>query len=381
MTTNTNASGHTSRSAIRRGLMAIGATATALLVLPGVAHADDDHDDRGGAVYTATNSPAGNEVLAFSRSDDGQLTPAGSYPTGGTGTGAGLGSQGSVTLTDDGRYLLVVNAGSDDVSAFRVRRDGLELVNTVPTGGDTPTSVTADHDDVFVLNAGSATISGFHLGRHGLEPVPGSSASLSTTTGGPGQVGFAPDGKQIVVTLRAANAFDVFRVGRHGNITGPVTTASNGPTPFGFDFDRRGRIVVANANAGVALGSSASSYQIGRDGVLGAISGPVPTTQTAACWLVVTGDGRYAYTTNAASASISGYRIGRDGTLTLISPVTGATGNGAVDVALSRDSRFVYNVNQASDTISMFEVAADGTLVSIGSMTGVPATALGIAAS
>ncbi|WP_406053080.1 hypothetical protein [Kribbella sp. NBC_00889] len=35
--------------------------------------------------------------------------------------------------------------------------------------------------------------------------------------------------------------------------------------------------------------------------------------QAAACWLVVTGDNRYAYTVNAASSSISSYRITADG--------------------------------------------------------------------
>src|SRR5260370_14078896 len=38
-----------------------------------------------GAVYTMTNSPAGNAIEAFARAADGSLTPAGTYPTGRTG--------------------------------------------------------------------------------------------------------------------------------------------------------------------------------------------------------------------------------------------------------------------------------------------------------
>ena len=34
--------------------------------------------------------------------------------TSGTGTGAGLGSQGSLALSADGRWLLAVNAGSNE---------------------------------------------------------------------------------------------------------------------------------------------------------------------------------------------------------------------------------------------------------------------------
>src|SRR5256885_1109940 len=70
------------------------------------------------AVYTSTNSPAGNAVVAFDRSGQGSLQAAGSFATGGTGTGGGLGTQGAVTLSDDGRELYVVNAGSNQITAF-----------------------------------------------------------------------------------------------------------------------------------------------------------------------------------------------------------------------------------------------------------------------
>src|SRR5438874_12240054 len=69
------------------------------------------------AVYTSTNSPSGNEVVAFDRSGNGALQPVGSFATGGTGTGGGLGNQGAVTLSHSGRELYVVNAGSDQITA------------------------------------------------------------------------------------------------------------------------------------------------------------------------------------------------------------------------------------------------------------------------
>ena len=68
-----------------------------------------------------SNQPAGNAVLRFDRGRDGSLVQSGSYPTGGTGTGGGLGSQGAVTLDDTGRYLYAVNPGSATVTSFRVR--------------------------------------------------------------------------------------------------------------------------------------------------------------------------------------------------------------------------------------------------------------------
>src|SRR5215210_2978509 len=73
-----------------------------------------------GAVYVQTNA-APNEVIAFRRADDGSLDRIGSVATGGEGDGSPhLQSQGSVTLTSDGRHLLVTNAASEDVSVFSV---------------------------------------------------------------------------------------------------------------------------------------------------------------------------------------------------------------------------------------------------------------------
>src|SRR5207244_828413 len=71
-------------------------------------------------IYTLTNQPSGNAVAIFTQNADGSLAAAGAVSTGGLGSGAGLGSQGSVTLSENGRLLFAVNAGSNEISAFRV---------------------------------------------------------------------------------------------------------------------------------------------------------------------------------------------------------------------------------------------------------------------
>src|SRR5262245_1693055 len=154
-----------------------------------------------GAVYVLSNQPAGNAVLRFERQRDGSLVQAGSYAAGGTGTGGGLGSQGAVTVDDSGRYLYAVNPGSNSVASFRLRRDGLDLVDVVESGGAMPTSVTVHGNLVYVLNAGDpGSISGF-LARHGnLEPLPGSTLPLSASGTAPAQVSFTPDGDRLIVT-------------------------------------------------------------------------------------------------------------------------------------------------------------------------------------
>src|SRR5687768_7502487 len=104
-----------------------------------------------GAVFTLSNSAAGNAVLAFARSADGSLTPAGSFATLGNGTGAGLGSQGAVVLSDDGELLFAVNAASNTITSFAVDGSSLTRVSTVASGGTLPISLTTHADILYVL--------------------------------------------------------------------------------------------------------------------------------------------------------------------------------------------------------------------------------------
>src|SRR5438132_11565210 len=107
------------------------------------------------AVYVQTNDATGNEVIAFSRTGNGALAPLGRYSTGGHGTGSPhLASAGSVVLSDDGRWLLVVNAGSDELSLFAVQPGGLRLAGRAGSGGSKTTSVAVSGALVYVLNNG-----------------------------------------------------------------------------------------------------------------------------------------------------------------------------------------------------------------------------------
>jgi 6-phosphogluconolactonase len=367
-----------------RGTPTAPATAPDLTPLLDQRDSDDDGGGRGGVVYTLSNAPSGNAVLAFARAADGSLAPAGSFATGGSGTGGGLSSQGAVILSRGTRYLFAVNAGSNQVSSFKVSARGLELASVVGSGGTMPTSVTAHGRLLYVLNAGgTGNITGFRIGHGGeLTPIPGSTRSLSTSAAEPAQVEFTPDGKLLVVAERATNTLSTYRVDRDGRAWGPIVNPSSGATPFGFAFDRRGNLIVSEAFGGAPDASATSSYHVRRDGTLRVISASVRTTETAACWAVVTRNGKFAYVTNTGSASVSGYRVGHDGSLTLLDGdgKTGTTGASPIDAALSRGSRFLYTLDVAGRTISGFRVKADGALAPLGRTTGVPASAAGLAA-
>jgi len=340
-----------------------------------------------GAVYTLSNSAGGNEVLVFERAADGTLGGAVSVPTGGLGSGSAgsLGSQRALTLSANKKWLYAVNAGSNEISAFAVSNNGVSLASKVASGGVAPISVTAARDLVYVLNAGDAhnagNIAGFRVNGHGeLTPIAGSVRPLSAASVGPAQIQFSPNGLVLVVTEKATNVIDTYVVGPDGLATGPNVQPSAGQTPFGFDFDRFGRLIVSDAFGGAPGASGLSSYSVSDSGVLGTITPFAPDTQTAACWVVTTKDGRYAYTTNTGSASISSYTIDHSGALSLLSAVAGATGAGPIDAARDRDSRFLYTLDSGANAISAFGIRGDGSLAPIAGAGGLPASAVGLAA-
>jgi 6-phosphogluconolactonase len=337
-----------------------------------------------GAVYLATNATAGNQVLVLARAADGGLSAPQAFSTGGTGTGGGLGNQGGVVLAQGNRRLLVINAGSNEISVFAVRSKGVELLDRVPSGGQRPISVTVFRGLVYVLNAGgSGNISGFRLDVHGtLDPLPGSTRPLSTSASDPAQIAFSPDGTQLVVTEKAANTISTYQVNDAGLPSAPNAQPSAGATPFGFAFDRHQTLVVSEAFGGAPGASALSSYQLLGNGTLGVISESIGTTETAACWVVITGDGRFAYTSNTGSGNISGYRIGEKGSLSLLNPdgITGVTGAAPIDLALSNGDRYLYSLDSGSGTISAFRVRSDGSLEALPGVTGIPAGANGLAA-
>jgi 6-phosphogluconolactonase len=351
----------------------------------GVAPAEADGPN--GAIYTMSNNPSSNDVLVFHRAVEGTLMSAGSVPTGGLGAGGGLGNQGAVTLSDDGRWLLVVNPGSDDLSIFRVRHDDghLTLTDRVPSGGTLPISVTIHRDVVYALNAGgSGNIAGFRLSpRGGLLLLPASIQPLSSSSAAPAQVSFSPKGDFLVVTEKDTNIISTYMVDHGGLAMGPNAQPSQGITPFGFAVDQRGRLFVSEASSGAPDASSLSSYELSADGTLQALDGSVPTTETAACWVAITPNGLYAYVTNTGSGTVTGFAIGPDGMLTRLDAdgVTAAIAGGApIDAAIDRSGRFLYVLDAGTDRIIGYSIRRDGSLGGIGDPVVVPDGASGLAA-
>ena len=356
------------------GMTAVGAMVA--LSIPGVATA---HGRAAGFVYTETNAAGGNAVLAYARAWDGTLSAVGTFATGGLGSGGGLGSQGAVALAGGGRWLLAVNAGSNDVSLFRVRDDGrLVLTDRADAAGTNPISVTASDGVAYVLDAGGAgNIAGFRLGDGHLRRIGGSWRPLSGSGTNPAEVAFSTDGRHLVVTERATNLIDTYRVNDEGRAGSPVTTASSGLVPYGFAFDQRNHPIVSEA-----ANSTLSSYRLGAAGA-SVISASVPTGGLAACWVAVSPDGRWAFDSNAHGGTISSFSVGHDGSLSLTLSVAANTGAGStpLDLGVSSDGRFLYVVEAGAHALGGYAIGAGGTLSAVAGAPTLPAGTSGIAVS
>jgi len=195
-----------------------------------------------------------------------------------------------------------------------------------------------------------------------LQPLAGSTQPLSGPNTLPAQIEFSPDGNVLVVTEKDTNNIDTYVVNDDGFAGSAKVFLSAGTVPFGFSFGNRNRLYVSEAGS-----NSASSYQVYPDGNLEVISGAIPTGQGGVCWLVVTKNGRYAYTTNAGTGTISGFNIDRDGAISLLDEdgVTAKATGGVIDMALSNNSRYLYALSSGAGTIFGFQVGSDGQLTPV----------------
>jgi 6-phosphogluconolactonase len=292
-----------------------------------------------------------------------------------------VGVAGSV-MDEGAKFLVVVNAGSNDISSFAVDGGSLTLVNRVSSGGTRPVSVAVSKDYVYALNLLSNTIGVLAIGNDGsLTAIPGLTKALPAGASGAAEVRVSPNGQLLVVSERVSNRLDTFTIGNDGSLGDGVTTPAAGTTPFGFDFTTRGQVVVSEAGSG-----SASSYNVNGDGSLAVASAAAATLQRAPCWLIVNNSGRFAYTANAGSATITGFEIAANGTLSRLTTtgVSGDLGAGAqpLDLDMTRNGNFLYVMKNGTGTVGGFAVAGDGGLTPLADTPGLVARAgyMGLAA-
>jgi 6-phosphogluconolactonase len=366
----------------------LGSIGAAAAVIPAVASAAPAASPVVGHVYVNDDTTGTNTIGAFNRHADGSLTPeAGSpFKAGGAGNGSGLASQGAIQITGNGRYVLAVDAGSNQISVLRINFDGsLSLESVVSSGGQLPVSVAVDHHLVYVANASptNPNYTGFTL-RHGqLTPLSRSTVLLANGAQ-PSDVLFNDNGQKLVGTEAGSGEIDSFTVRHDGRLTAAPGSPfpAQGVGPFGSEFSptNPNQLFVSNAHNDVAAGTTGhgtiSAFDDLPNGVLRSIgSSPFADLQTAPCWIEITHNGRFLFTVNTGSGEISRYSIASGGALTLLgsTPVSATGGVGAVDARLSPDGRTLYVDESRIGKVGEFAVNG-GTLTELaGSPVSLPA--------
>lgn len=358
----------------------------------GTAALGADSDDLAGTVYAMTNGADHNAVVRYARHADGSLEYRDTTLTGGRGTGSKvipalavdgvdpLTSQHSLTLTADRTVLIASNTGDDTMTSFQVGEDGeLRIASRIASGGRFPNSVAIHGDLVYVANAGdpghgaAASVIGFRIGRHGvLHQISEAAGALGSPASQPTHALFSPDGSRLVVSDVATNQIAVFPVHPDGTI-GPATfNASAGGNPFGMIFASPDKLLVSEAQGIVPGAASVSSYRL-TGTRLSAISPAVGNGQTAACWLSITPDRSFVYSSNTANfggaGDISIYAMSPAGALILVegaavprAPLPGGVSSGPVDSLISADGRYLYQQYSGLGVVGAFTIGHDGRL-------------------
>ena len=352
---------------------------------------DGDHhekDGADGAVFVQTNKPLGNTIQVFDRADNGVLTMAGEYQTGGLG-GATIGppvdalaSQGSLIFSDG--LLFAVNAGSNTVSLFRVNGDKLDLLDVTWSGGLLPVSVAVHEDLVYVLNAGGdGAVQGFRIEDEKLARIEDSTRSLDLVNSNPpafatapAQIGVDPERRVVLVTTKGNNMFEAT-----GSRTGAAWRRTRSSTPTRVRRSGSPSTPTASSCRRIwhhrrhPLPSSAGTARPPRSGRRSRTARPRPagssgsaTTSTSPTPAAPPSAptrrrrrhaepgrrgrrqhrrrrhrhdhrGGILYVQNAAAGNVQGYQVNDDGSLTLITTVDGlpqfANGIGMEGIAAS----------------------------------------------
>ena len=394
------------------------------LVLPAARAAALSDVAGSGRVYVMTNASDANTVVVYSRANDGSLARFQEAATGGRGSGVGvlppplppnpgpdpLQSQDGMVMTADGRFLLVVNAGSNEISSFVVTETGLRLVSKVASGGVFPVSIAEYRGLVYVLNEGEspdhtvggiANIAGFRLNSHGeLSAIANSSRTIGADTG-TSDILFSPNGDTLVVTEMFTNKLDVFHVSADGTTDSVKTITSNNPTPFGAAFRGDNVLVVTEIDVitvngrrmGVQNASTMSSYALS-GGSLQTISSAVPSNRTGSCWVRFSRDGQFAYTGDTGSGTISIYKVAANGALSLAGfASSGGAFSAPLDLDVTPDGRFMYVIipfgliansppilpaPKNAGRIQGFRIESDGTLTPVATVGDLPFSMQGI---
>ena len=268
-----------------------------------------------------------------------------------------------------GRLVYVTHAGSEDVAAFRVDRDGRprRVGDSVPTGAGTspsPVMFAPDGRTAYVLNRGNNTVAAYRVGARGELRLLGSAPA-----GDAFGLAIAPDGSSLFAANQSGtvSAFTINDDGTPRPAGDPVPTGF--PLPQGLGVSPDGRFLYVGHGEPDSPGPREPDiivrFAIGPQAALKLVGRPVQTNPSGA-QIVFTPDGRFAYIATTFDSVVDGFRVGRDGKLTPLPGSPYASALFAEGAVITPDGRhlFVAGSGQGATpgALAAYTINDDGTL-------------------
>lgn len=374
-------------------------------------------------VYIQTNELE-NKIIDFRRGDDGILKEVGRVATSGRGSGEfkpvtgqesapnAFEGAGSVIISPDRKHLFATNGGNNTVSVFEITANrGLKLLDTEATGqpvrGRSGTAKSLAYNPatgaLYVLHAfgpDHIRVMDFKAGNLTARPVQYTVNTRAKTDRLPTQAVLSPDGRFLLVDilfdrrpgmkpdgtpdLAVANEKDkdglvVFPVAANGSLGRPVFNDAGGAGPFFMRFLPGSSTQFINAYA------ASNGLAISRINKAGRVhSSPVVKIDASRgmpseiCWVAISGDGKYVYTSNFGLSSVSAYRLNGSSLQLLKDPAAREEGDGKFasinmvptsapsDSWASPDGRNFYQLYPNASIIVSYQIEQGGGLKKIG---------------
>jgi 6-phosphogluconolactonase (cycloisomerase 2 family) len=343
------------------------------LALPVSLRAQDDF------VYTDDDIRGANTVSAFSVSPSGALTllPGSPFLTGGIGTANGYYASNRIAISAGDNFLFASNAGSNDVSVFRINRltGALSLVEGSPfaTGGSgelggIALSPTPDGRFLMAGNSDSSNVTVFAISRGGaLSPIEGSPFPAQSPPDG---IKVSPNGKFLAVAEFNANQIEMFGISPNGSLASlgayPGVAVAGGGIA-GVDIDCYPRLLYdAEGSAGDTI---VEGYSVSNKGALTPVPGspfePGVGQNSNVVLLGYSRGQKTLYVSNQSSETITAFGVSFNGSLSLLAPPFAMNrADQPSGMATSRDGRLLYAANRNS-MISVFSVGEGGMLTEV----------------
>ncbi len=389
----------------------------------------------GGHLYMQTNEIR-NSVVHYRWSASGTLTEVERVATGGVGSGTfkpisgqesapnAFEGAGSVILTADRRFLFTTNGGDNSVSSFSVDRDGQLVMRDVkPTGNHVEGKSGTAKSLAYAPSTGLLyVLHSFGPDHLRLMSVDGEGklttrperytantqdktdrvttmAVLSpsgkflivgtTFDQAPVRTGQYPDGSPIIWVRQpdgkfrviATNAPDpdglvIFPVKDNGTLGEASFQDAGGASPFYIAFLHRQLDTLV---IGYAVSNGVGVAKIGEDGKIH--PGQIVQIDTSAgkpselCWLSVSHDDRFVYTTNFGYSDMSSYHINGNGLEIAKDPacpkvrgdgtfraICGDISSGPSDSWISPDGAYLYQIYGNASKLVGYATHTDGSL-------------------